>query len=294
MSYFDNHTNFEEWFNLLINDNESVVPFCKIPFDYFDEYIENVHSFSQEEVMALLRLLLKPFTTVRDIQKYELFHKLNALENNVIKMDKSETVYRLENEQQAWEGLTWVLSFLPHRPYKAIKALEHYVISEPDIPDDRLFGIDQCAQIITEKFINFDQGIETLTKLKSRQFEMLIENLYKWMGYKTVLTAASRDGGKDIIAIINRTDGEEVVYVECKLYTTTKIKTETVRSLSAIITNEQINRGVIYCTGYVSGRLKEYDKRIQIKTYEEINILLNEHLGSEWPKHLKHILKLKR
>lgn len=54
------------------------------------------------------------------------------------------------------------------------------------------------------------------------------------------------------------------------------------------------NRGVIFCTGYVSKNLKEIDKRIKIWTYEEIVILLNAHLGSEWVKDLDLIIKTKK
>lgn len=132
----NNYTNFNEWFHLILNENESVLPFCKIPNQYFGEYISNIHSISHEEVLLLLRCLLKPFTTGLDVLKYESFQKFNS--SNVVKMEKNESIYRLENDQDAWEGVTWILSFLPHKPYRAIKALEYYLISESDIPDDRI------------------------------------------------------------------------------------------------------------------------------------------------------------
>lgn len=98
---------------------------------------------------------------------------------------------------------------------------------------------------------------------------------YERMGYQIEWTQPTRDGGKDIIATINRTDGIERVYVECKLYKTTKLKVETVRAFIYVLEENKINRGVIFCAGYVSDKIKIIDKRRQIWTYEDINVLLN-------------------
>lgn len=114
------------------------------------------------------------------------------------------------------------------------------------------------------------------------------------MGYETTWTPSTRDGGKDIIAKIKRTDGNEVVFIECKLYKTTKLKMDSVRSLGYVMAENKANRGVIFCTGYVTDNIKELDNRIQIWSYEEINILLNAHLGSNWANNLDKILEYKR
>lgn len=209
-------------------------------------------------------------------------------------MSENESYYRIENGQDAWEGLTWVLELLPSRPYKAIKALESYLLAQPNLPDDRIIGIEQCAEIIMAKFIDFENPLEKLTNLKPIEFEWLIEELYESMGYKTTWTPSTRDGGKDIIANIKRTDGNEVVYVECKLYKTTMLKIEAVRNLGYVMAENKVNRGVIFCTGYVNENIKKLDNRIQIWSYEEINVLLNAHLGSEWVDRLDIILDNKR
>ncbi|MBA9027607.1 restriction endonuclease [Peribacillus huizhouensis] len=207
---------------------------------------------------------------------------------------KIELYHRIENRQEAWEGLTWILEFLPYRPYKAIIALENYIISEPSIPDDRNTGIEQCAEIIMEKFIYFENPLEKLAKLKPTEFEWLIEELYRRMGYQTAWTPATRDGGKDIMASIKRPDGNEKVYVECKLYRTTKLTINDVRSLGFTIINDKVNRGVIFCTGYVNDKLRNYDERIQIWSYEALNVLLNAHLGMNWVERLDIIFENKK
>ncbi|WP_039790275.1 hypothetical protein, partial [Paenibacillus riograndensis] len=61
---------------------------------------------------------------------------------------ESEVYRRIENEQEAWEGLTWILELLPSKPYRAIRALESYLLAQPNLPDDRITGIEQCCEII--------------------------------------------------------------------------------------------------------------------------------------------------
>ena len=114
------------------------------------------------------------------------------------------------------------------------------------------------------------------------------------MGYQTTWTPSTRDGGKDIIASINRPDGKEKVYVECKLYKTTKLTIKDVRNLHSVITNDKVNRGAIFCTGYVNDNLKKFDSRIQIWSYDAINVLLNAHLGMNWAEKLDIILDNKK
>jgi restriction system protein len=297
--YTNNYNTFDEWLSLISDSDELVVPFCKIPYrEWLEDYLENIHKKSVDEVKGLLRCLLRPFIREMDIRSYEGFNHMNQTKSEkdsfIGKISKIELYHRIENGEEAWEGLTWILEFLPSRPYKAIKALENYIVSEPSIPDDRITGIEQCAEIIMEKFIYFENPLEKLTGLKPIEFEWLIEELYRWMGYQTTWTPSTRDGGKDIIATINRTDGKEVVYVECKLYKTTKLRVESVRNLGYVISKDEVNRGVIFCTGYVNEKIKKMDNRIQIWSYSDINVLLNAHLGSDWVERLDIVLDNKK
>jgi restriction system protein len=202
----------------------------------------------------------------------------------------------MNNDQDAWEGLTWVLQLLPFSPYKAIKALNSYLNAEiGSMPDDRIIGIGQCISIIEAKFIYTNKGMENaILRLTPREFEWLIEILYQHIGYDTKLTPATRDGGKDIVAYIDREDGSEIVYVECKLYKTTELSIDTVRAFGYNIIKDNINRGVLFCTGYVNDRLKELDSRIQLWALEDIIILINAHIGADWEKRLGMLIDNQR
>lgn len=299
MYYTKNYNNLKEWLQL-VKDDKEVYPFCKIPYyNWFDEYIKNIREESVDSVKDMLRVLLCPINRRLDEDNYKAY--LNYLNSDIEafkeiaeKMKHNEMYNRIAKGQNAWDGITWVLELLPNSPYKAIRALENYLLAQHSLPDDRITGIEQSAEIISARFIYYEQSIEKLLKLKPIEFEWLIEELYKAMGYKTKWTQATRDGGKDIIANINRIDGLEKVYIECKLYSTTELKRESVGYLIYNVLNDSVNRGVIFCTGYVSKNLKNMDTRIQIWTYEDMNILFNSFLGINWADNLEKIIERKR
>ncbi len=308
MFYSDNYKDFNEWFQLVKNKQE-VNPTHKIPYiNWFNNYLDNVGNVSVKEVKDLLRCLLRPLNRKLDFDNYKTFkilkteakggevHKYNPnLFNYINSMQDNESYFRIEDGYDAWEGITWVLDFLPNKPYNAVEALHYYLSSQIGIlPDDIITGIEQSMQIILEKFVYFEQPAQRLFKLKPVEFELLIEELYKNMGYNTIWTKATRDGGKDIIADIDRYDGNEKIYIECKLYKTTKLEISKVGYFSSVIQNDKINRGIMFCTGYVSENLKNYDRRIQILKYDEIVFLLNAHLGINWCNNLDKIIQRKK
>lgn len=304
--YTKNFNSFEEWFKL-ISDNEFVYPRIRIPYSkWVEEYINDIDNKSENDVKNLLRYLLFPFSREIDTYIYNEFNNLNEIikskdipkhiydifKKDLEKIERIEKNRRVLNGQEAWEGLTWVLQLLPFKPYKAIKALNSYIEAEiMYIPDDRIIGINQCIAIIEAKFINTNKDLESyITDLTPRDFELLIGNLYRSLGFEVEITPATRDGGKDIIARINREEGKEVVYVECKLYKTTKLSKTSVRNFCCAVLKDNINRGALFCTGYVNERLKKFDNRIQIWTIEDIITLLNAHLGSNWYTRLDRLI----
>lgn len=297
--YTKNFCSFEEWLEL-IEKSERVYPQFRIPYSkWLDKYILDIHNRSMDDVKNLLRHLLVPINRKLDEDDYE--HYL-MLKNSDIDVHKNfsqslvchEKFYRIENGYYAWEGITWILELLPDSPQQAINALEGYVLAQDGIPDDRIYGIEQCIEIIYAKFIYSNKTGKSILNLKPIEFEWIIEELYRKLGYDTVWTPATRDGGKDIIASIKREDGVEHVYVECKLYKTTKLTNIYVNNFVNIINNDKINRGVIYCTGYVNKKLHQIDKRITILPLDNICTLLNAHLGSDWEDRLDNIIDYKR
>lgn len=299
--YTKNYSSFDEWLSIIGNDDEVVYPRFRIPYDeWLEDYIAAIQDKSVEEVKDLLRYLLIPMNRGIDLDNYNTYlaeknsNKPEFVDIANIKYQNNESIRRIENGQYAWEGITWALELLMSSPYKAMKVLGCYVLAQANLPDDRITGISQCIDIIMAKFIYPEHPLEKILKLKPVEFEWLIEILYKAMGYDTIWTPSTRDGGKDIIATIKRTDCLERVYIECKRYNTTKLDRNTVEAFCNKVIKEEINRGVIFCTGYVNENIKKIDQRIQIWSYKEIDVLLNAHLGNVWSENLDILIDNQR
>ena len=306
MYFAEDMDTFEEWYEYLRQGRE-VYPKNMILYeDWKEGYINSIQSRSDLEVKELLRYLLSPYTRKLDVDNYEMLKNMKMLQteeknhNNEFREITERTLnlelyYRIGASQQAWEGLTWVLQLLPYHPQKAIEAIGIYLDSEIGvIPDERIIGLNQCIEIIEEKYIRGKVSKDALIDLEPREFEYLIELLYQELGYSTVLTPATRDGGKDVIARIERPDGKEEVYAECKLYWKTKLSLDSVQKLGYVMNKNNATRGVIFCTGYVNKKIRKEDKRIQIWTLEDINFLLNAYLGTDWTKRLPILLDNQR
>lgn len=295
--YTDNYNSLEEWIELRKENIEVVYPEFRIPYnEWLQEYIEKIDEKTDSEIKDLLRILLQPFTLGIDTY-HSLAECLDYLANadnrdsnpdayeivsNEVK--HNEKLYRMHNQQEAWEGLTWIISLLNRSPLKALKALGLYFDAECTyMPDDRIEGISDCMKIIEARYIqNATDKSKYIVSLDSRKFEMLIALLYKGMGYSVTLTKATRDGGKDIIAEINENERNEKVYVECKLYKTTELKKETVRALGYLMLTEGATRATVFTTGYASNEIREMDARIQIFDLDQMIILLNAYWGEKW------------
>lgn len=61
---------------------------------------------------------------------------------------------------------------------------------------------------------NYFSLMDTIEKMKPREFEYFCSELYRSLGYKTKLTPSTNDYGRDIIL---KKDGK-IIFVECKHY----------------------------------------------------------------------------
>lgn len=295
--YTDNYNSLEEWIELRKENVENVYPQFYIPYnEWLQEYIDRIDEKTDAEVKALLRMLLQPFTLrmdtydslssyleyLSDVENKDKNPDVYELISNQVKYN--EKLYRMDNQQEAWDGLTWIISLLDHSPLKALNVLGTYFDAEcMYMPDVRIHGINDCMSIIEARYIqNASDKSKYIVSLKPREFEILIALLYKGIGYNVTLTKATRDGGKDVIAEINENERHEKVYAECKLYKTTELKKETVRALGYVMLTEGATRATVFTTGYASNEIKEMDTRIQIFDLEQMIILLNAFWGEKW------------
>ncbi|MFO7919018.1 MAG: SNF2-related protein [Anaerolineae bacterium] len=74
----------------------------------------------------------------------------------------------------------------------------------------------------------------SLDDLDPRQFEKLVVELYRKMGYNAQITSYSRDGGVDIVARRNGEYGTETHIIECKHYPLGKVGPNPIRELAGV------------------------------------------------------------
>jgi hypothetical protein len=93
----------------------------------------------------------------------------------------------------------------------------------------------------------------SIHELPHRKFEELIAELLSDLGWRVELTAATRDGGKDILAYLNTDVGELLCLVEAKKYRPDrKVGVELVRTLYGTLCNYQANSAMLVTTSSFS------------------------------------------
>ncbi len=288
MINFEEKGDFKEWFMLASNRRGMYYPTSKIPFRFYNDYLKDVGAKDINEIKEVLRILLGGGTFGIDTFMFEYCPELDKYckenKNSGINysISSDERYHRMMIGRTAWEGVTWGLNFLPVYPIKVIELLQDYLIASiQSMPDDMIDGYYQAIEIIRKRFVDIKYPEEIFEALKPCEFERLICVLYNKIGYSTEWTQATRDGGKDIIASKENAYGNEYIYIECKKYSKSELKIETVRAFAYTVLNDKVHKGIIFCTGYVPKTLFEYDQRIEIIDYSKLIELLNSYYG-DW------------
>jgi restriction system protein len=279
--------------------------------DHADEYLASIGSRSERDVVRLLRhfLFVAGSFGLHDASLVAWIKHLRAHppdENDgPIRIVPFEELIEMEHPRRvllnvatdgrvpSWDGNRWVLDLLPHYPRSAIEALDAYFLAHAQhLPDGRLHGLSDAISVIRAKFIQAIPGDarEALRALTPREFEHVTERLYSAMGYKTVLTKQTRDGGRDIIATKHEPGVSETVLVECKLYDKTEVGYEQVMKLLGVVSNERASRGAIVTTGHVTRDAASATPRIEIMGFERLCQVMNEHWGPKWPHRLDRLI----
>src|SRR5206468_3373676 len=114
-----------------------------------------------------------------------------------------------------WEGMTWVLDLLPTHPQEAIDVLNAFFLAHMHfLPDGRIHGISDAQAIIRARYLHQTHPREILSGLPNRDFEFLIASVYKSLGFRVIVTAATHDGGCDVRAFREDVESNENVLIE--------------------------------------------------------------------------------
>jgi restriction system protein len=116
--------------------------------------------------------------------------------------------------------------------------------------------------------INYYDLRRNLKNMGPREFEEFTAKLFDQLGYVSVLTQQSRDGGKDII--LENRNGK--IYIECKHYQGS-VGREIANKLYGVMMADNAKGGIIITTGHFTKDCIEFCKRVGILLYDTSGIL---------------------
>ncbi len=291
-----------DWLNLLTPDNIEKFNFVHWSFPtegMRNEYLGSIGKRTVVEVKNLMRNFLIPSCSLGldEIALKILLHSAKYDKDRFNKLLQIEFYRRLlkaaiTNEATVWEGNTWILDLLPGNPKEALEALEAYFLAHwQHLPDGRWDGLQDAKGLVRAKFIQTPTS-ELLRELSPYQLEHLIDSLYSNMGYKTTLTKKTHDGGIDILAVKDTAGDREKVLIQCK-QKKKNVGVEIARELLGVVSDHKANKGVLVAPKGFTPAAKELQRsnpRLELLSNPELQILLNTHLGSDWPKLIDYLI----
>lgn len=121
---------------------------------------------------------------------------------------------------------------------------------------------------VQQMVIDIAKDPELIYNISSREFEEVVEQVFRDQGFETELTQPTRDGGRDIVAIDYALGKPVVFYVECKKYgKSNSVGVSIVRSLLGVQVSDKINKTYLVTTGHVT--------RDALKFAEEQNTMIS-------------------
>lgn len=107
---------------------------------------------------------------------------------------------------------------------------------------------------------------DELTGIPPDTFERFVAEVMTGIGFNVTLTAATHDGGRDIIAYRSDSLSPEKILVECKQSAAGRtIGVSAVRGLFGVATDEKASRAIIVTTSQFSREAREFIVRNQFK-----------------------------
>ena len=101
-------------------------------------------------------------------------------------------------------------------------------------------------------------------KLSPREFEKLLAELLRDMGWEVELTKQTRDGGSDILAYLNTEVGRLLCLVEAKHYRQDrKIGVDLVRTLYGTLCDAQANSAMLVTSSTFTADAKQFQQKHQ-------------------------------
>lgn len=199
-----------------------------------------------------------------DLNRQRLSKLIRNLSHHVSKKD-AESILETWTE---FSDLTLDLGIvLPPETLDGIQAL----IEDLDDATPSLFYVGRSKAVelivpslLTEASLAIARRISAepriLLNMSPRSFEEFIAEIFASFGYRVELTAQTRDGGRDIVAIANYNNILTKVLVECKRYAPNRpVGISHVRELYAVKSIEHASKAVLATTSYFSHEARQFE-----------------------------------
>ena len=163
------------------------------------------------------------------------------------------------------------------------KVLENIFCTEQLSNDKKGDSIIVLSPVNDQVLKYLYENPHAILNLSSDDFEIVMAEIYKKLGYHVERTQSTRDGGKDII--ISKPDalGDFIYYVECKRYAADRpVGVGIVRSLSGVVSADRVNGGILATTSYFTKDARKFvtehnlEYQIKMQDYNEIQKLLSQ------------------
>ena len=177
------------------------------------------------------------------------------------------------------EGLLWLT---PPEPLKLLARLRNEeILYQAERPEPR--SESPQSPLISDLGSELKQYLarhpEKTRDLSSRQFEELIADILKDLGFTTELTRATRDGGRDIYAYVKNAVTSFLMFVECKKYSeTNKVGIDVVQRLYGAAKGGGAHKSMIVTTSFFTSpaqtERQKFATEMELKDYNDLKAWL--------------------
>lgn len=157
-----------------------------------------------------------------------------------------------------------------------------------DAPAAQTINVQVAA--VNEELIRYlSKHPNLMYDLSPRKFELLIAEIFADMGYEVELTPQTKDGGRDILAVLNAPHGKILTLVECKRYRPDrKVEVDIVeRFMYTIDRKDKASCGVIATTSFFTSGARTVERdhkwRLALKDFHGISDWLAQY--GMWARH---------
>lgn len=144
--------------------------------------------------------------------------------------------------------------------------------------------IDLAASSVNAELIKYlAKHPEALYDIHPRKFEEIVAAIMEDMGYSVCVTPPTRDGGRDILAVLKLPIGETLTIVDCKRYSALhRIGPDVIQRLLWIAdNNDKASRAMIATTSFFTSGARniecEYKWRLTLSDFDQVSSWLTQY-----------------